>query len=128
MTDTQTSVDCWRMVLPASPESPSRARHEILERRPWCPRRNDLALLVTEIVTNAVRHGGGADGADVVLEVHDEDDQVAVRVIDGGFSTPRMRRPGATGGFGLHLVDALAEDWGARSGELWFRLRTDRMH
>ncbi len=83
-------------------------------------------LLVTELVTNAVVHGGGAVG--VSVEVHEG--VLSVRVSDAA-SGPLlvMARPAgelAEGGRGLQLVDALASAWGTEhsSGRktLWFRL------
>lgn len=110
-----------RLVLPAAADSPARARHAVcdsLDVSDAC--RQELQLLVSEAVTNAVRHGGGRD---VVLELDTFDHEIGVRVLDGGGRTPRPREPGADGGYGLHLVEALASAWGAGAGELWFRLR-----
>jgi len=65
---------------------------------------DDALLVVTELATNALRHGGGdpvlrlsVDGADVRIEVFDDN------------PAPPVRRPaGADGGWGLALVDRLS--------------------
>jgi anti-sigma regulatory factor (Ser/Thr protein kinase) len=74
---------------------------------------DDLRLLVTELVTNSVRHAGNGwlVGLDVFLTEH----RVRIEVSDwGGGFTPRPRSPGqsAEGGWGLHLVDRIADRWG----------------
>lgn len=83
-----------------------------------------LALLTTEVVSNAVRHGGG-DG-DVVLEGRHQGSKITVRVTDHGEGQPVLRRPGPTemGGRGIDIVDRLAADWGvdvaALGKTVWF--------
>lgn len=66
--------------------------------------RDDLLLLVTELITNAVKHGEGAKGAPVVVTVAQTGTKVRVTVTDHGGSshgkdgTPAGRKPaGATG-------------------------------
>jgi anti-sigma regulatory factor (Ser/Thr protein kinase) len=87
----------------------------------------DLRLLVTEVVTNGVRHGSerGPVGVSVVVA----DDKVRVEVSDAGrgFSPPEapMPRNDGTGGWGLQLVDRVATSWGvAVEGTtcVWFEL------
>jgi signal transduction histidine kinase len=86
---------------------------------------DDARLLVTELVTNSVRHGQG----DVVRLVVDEPEpgRLRVEVIDDGNGfLPIARRAGAdeAGGWGLHLVEELSESWGVREGSthVWFEL------
>ncbi|BCJ50869.1 ATP-binding protein [Actinoplanes sp. NBRC 14428] len=68
------------------------------------------AVVVSELVTNAVRHGGGC----VELRVESHDDEVIVSVADGSSVVPRRREPDSTGGRGLALIEAMAERWGVR--------------
>jgi anti-sigma regulatory factor (Ser/Thr protein kinase) len=87
---------------------------------------DDLRLLVSELVTNAIRHGG-ADTAPW-LELELADDRVLASVHDAGpgFDPPTAPQPSAAGGWGLLLVDALAERWGVERGRcarVWFELR-----
>src|SRR4051794_576949 len=85
-----------------------------------------LRLLVSEVVTNAVRHGGA--GAPVELQAH-WNSEVRIEVIDhgGGFTpVPRTGAPDEPGGFGLFLVGSLADRWGVDTNDatrVWFVLR-----
>ncbi|MGI4895953.1 MAG: ATP-binding protein [Janthinobacterium lividum] len=74
-----------------------------------------LELLTTELVTNAVRHG--REPVELTVSV-DSDGIPAVRVCvsDGEPSSPVLHHaePGANGGRGIALVDALATHWGSQ--------------
>lgn len=89
-----------------------------------------LALLTTEVVSNAVRHGP-AD-ASVEVEATWERGQFVVRVIDRSTDLPVLRRQpvDAVGGRGVQIIDHLATDWGVercRTGKVvWFRVRPGR--
>lgn len=73
-----------------------------------CPDRADtLVLVVSELVTNALRHGGGT----FTLRLHTHTDAIEVAVDDAGPQLPRMRTPdltGAGGGFSWPMVNHLA--------------------
>ena len=92
----------------------------------------ELRLLVSELVTNAVRHGPPR-GTEVELEVRLEGPRARVDVIDGGrgFVPPGPPPdPGRAGGWGLVVVDRLADRWGVetdRGTRVWleFSLLTD---
>lgn len=83
-----------------------------------------LVLLASELVTNAVRHGGGH----IILRASFESPAIRVEVRDGGrgFDAARALAPRATsaGGFGLKIVDRLADRWGSQrvDGLVWFEL------
>jgi anti-sigma regulatory factor (Ser/Thr protein kinase) len=71
----------------------------------------DALLITSELVSNAVRHGG----APVRLEVSGTPGRLFVRVHDMAADEP-LPQAGATdraGGRGLQLVAALASDWGS---------------
>src|SRR4051795_9307513 len=73
-------------------------------------------LLVSELVTNCVLHAHSI----ITLAVDCDESHVAVAVSDDGHGMPHMRDDVAdtdTGGRGLHLVEALAGEWGIRPGE-----------
>ncbi|HEY3941647.1 MAG TPA: ATP-binding protein [Acidimicrobiales bacterium] len=84
----------------------------------------DVLLVVSELVTNAVRHGSGA--VDVELRV--EGDAVGVGVHDSGrvFTPPPPGAPDGAGGRGLFLVAAISRQWGieaSASGKtVWARV------
>lgn len=90
---------------------------------------DDVALLVSEMVTNAVRHAAPP----VRLEVEVTDTEVVVAVCDGTPSLPVVRpvSDDAEGGRGMLLVDLLTADHGVRpqppGKTVWARLlrRTD---
>ncbi len=85
----------------------------------------ELALLVvSELVTNAVRQGDGP--VRVTLEAADS--SLLVEVFDNGHRLPTLGDPDldSPGGRGLHLIDALSESWGVREEldgkTVWARL------
>lgn len=83
-----------------------------------------VALLVSEVATNALVHGTG----DVQVRVITEDSMLRVEVSDDSptMPTPRTADPMEEGGRGLALVASLASDWGVhRAGVgkvVWFEL------
>ncbi|MFR9728343.1 ATP-binding protein [Saccharopolyspora sp. MS10] len=113
-------LDGGRTAVPA-------ARHaieEVLRCRPVSAELVDAVLLVaSELVANAVEHGGGADR----LELDWQQDSVVLRVWDRGVGRPQQRDldPGSVRGRGLVLVQGLSEEWGCepRSGgkSVWSR-------
>ncbi|MGW6289084.1 ATP-binding protein [Streptomyces sp. NPDC055107] len=65
-----------------------------------------VILIVSELVTNALRHGGGT----YTLRLTAHPDLIEVAVDDPSPKPPRMRTPdltGATGGFGWRMVTHL---------------------
>ena len=83
-------------------------------------------LLVSELVTNCVLHAHSM----ITLAVDCDGSHVAVAVGDDGEGMPEIRDDVTnqdTGGRGLHLVEALAGEWGIRPRDdggkvVWFRL------
>ncbi len=82
-------------------------------------------LLVSELVTNAVRHGTGEQ---VVLALRLEARRARFEVHDeGAAGAARRRATGADGGYGLNLVASLASRWGAGPDTgVWFELDRER--
>ncbi|MEV5762710.1 ATP-binding protein [Streptomyces tendae] len=68
-------------------------------------------LLLTELVTNALRH---ANGSSIGVRIHVRDDRLEIAVNDGSPAVPVLRPAGPDdeSGRGLFLVEALAESWG----------------
>ena len=78
----------------------------------------ELRLLVSELVTNAVRHGAEREHG-VELTVRVRGGVARVEVTDGGhgFEPPTEEpRPEEPGGWGLVVVDRLASRWGIDGG------------
>ncbi len=69
-----------------------------------------LTLVVSELVTNAVRYGE----APIELAIHVAPDRVRVEVTDASPVSPRMSLapPEAVSGRGLSLIDTVAVCWG----------------
>jgi anti-sigma regulatory factor (Ser/Thr protein kinase) len=94
------------------------------------PARDDLALLITELVGNSLRHAGLGPDDVIRVRISRLRGSVRVEVADGGpgFSAV-LERPGRaqTGGRGLYLVEQVADRWGVEiKGEtcVWFELWT----
>lgn len=122
------------LLLPASTQAPAAARAFL--RRSGCPEHaldllDDALLLVSELVTNSVLHGGPP----IVLQVECDSEALRVRVRDGSPALPRPRVAGvdAEGGRGMTLVDLLTDTWGVEpvvddhgpGKAVWFQLRRD---
>jgi anti-sigma regulatory factor (Ser/Thr protein kinase) len=99
----------------AEPHSVPRARERVIElAEPFVdPERiADLRLVISEVITNAVRHGG--DG-DLLVAVTPKREFLCVQVTDtgDGFAPrPRAYAPDEDGGFGLFLIERLTRRWG----------------
>ncbi|HEU0195416.1 MAG TPA: ATP-binding protein [Gaiellales bacterium] len=87
----------------------------------------NLRLLVTELVGNSVRHAGLGAGDQITVDFDVDDGRVRVVVSDPGpgVTTLVSERP-HTSGYGLYLVDALADRWGVEPGavqsSVWFEI------
>jgi anti-sigma regulatory factor (Ser/Thr protein kinase) len=118
------------LTLPAAPEAASRARqslwelHSLLDPRVF----EDLRLLVSELVTNSLRHAGLSERDVIHLRVSLTDGKIRVEVSDEGpgFSlreeTPSLYQ---ASGWGLFLVRQIADRWGVtrnRETCVWFEL------
>jgi anti-sigma regulatory factor (Ser/Thr protein kinase) len=114
--------------FPGAPESVPSARHFVASVLSDLPK--DLLeraiLMVSELATNAVKHGG----TDFEILVECTSNELHVEIADTGHGAPTVRRalPQDSSGRGLHIVETLADEWGvrpARSGPgktVWFTL------
>ena len=89
---------------------------------------DDLLIMVTELVNNAVVHGGAGDaGERVLVHVAAADERLRAEVSSRGAAF-ELRAPSAVdepGGFGLLLVDQLSSRWGVDGGDdfcVWFEI------
>lgn len=118
--------------LPASVEAPMLARRAVAkwltERRPV---RDVVLLLVTELVTNSVRHAGLSADDLIRLSGDDSEARVHVEVSDPGngfFPPERSQGEDRGSGWGLHIVGQLTDRWGVRGGGqtcVWFEIDHD---
>jgi anti-sigma regulatory factor (Ser/Thr protein kinase) len=87
-------------------------------------RLSDVALVISELVSNALMHGRGQ----VIFRLQLDGGIIRGEVIDhqgGGFEHEiRARGAHEVGGRGLFLVDALTNSWGIHEGttHVWFEL------
>lgn len=95
----------------------AQASEEVLER---------ATLLVSEVVSNSVKHAGGTE---VRLDIWRAGGSLAVVVSDDGAGFVPVAQPGTiadrNGGFGLPLLDTLSEAWGSGSDTdawVWFEV------
>jgi anti-sigma regulatory factor (Ser/Thr protein kinase) len=86
------------------------------------PREDASRLLVSELVTNAVKYGGEGP---VRIEVTSDPGRFRAEVIDEGSGfVAKERVRDQEGGWGLPLVEHLADRWGTFEGSthVWFEL------
>ena len=118
------------VVVPAGPEGAGVARQQLsrFERGLGRELMDNLRLMVSELVTNSIRHAGLARGTSIGLKVQRRGGRIRVEVEDPGPGfepvsvTPSMYQ---TSGWGLYLVDQLSDRWGVirgRATKVWFEL------
>ena len=120
--------------VPGGRAAPGAARRVLEERDGAMPAsgRADLLLLLSELVSNAVIHGGVEADGRIGVRIENEPDHVRVEVVDDGYGFDwdrrRRERPRREGGFGLALVERIAERWGIEREHgvtrVWFELAT----
>ena len=119
-------------IVPSNTRAPGHVRslvHDELRSAMEERLREDLELLLSELVTNAVRYGSSG-GGDIAVRLELTEQVVAVSITDSGsgfdrdtvLPTPRTD----AGGFGLLLLDRLSTRWGVERDErgfrVWFKL------
>jgi anti-sigma regulatory factor (Ser/Thr protein kinase) len=120
----------YEVDLARDPDSAAEARRALGEVSDHLsPRRlEDARLLVSELVTNAIRHAGLEDDDVIRLVVVTGDRVLRIEVCDPGQGfevdarQPDTARPS---GWGLHLVRELSDRWGVERNEetrVWFEL------
>ena len=118
-------------------EAPARARRWVLSclpGEPIGPAQGDVAVIVSELVTNSVVHAHADSSQLLTISVAKLEDRLRIAVTDNGSeSVPHLReadddRPG---GLGLRIIDRLCLGWGViRSGagttEVWCEVPSAR--
>jgi anti-sigma regulatory factor (Ser/Thr protein kinase) len=104
-----------RRTLRARPEAVAKARGAVLALRLPEATRETVALIVSELATNSIRHAGLSPDDAIELHLANSDGQVRLAVHDGGpgFSPPTAPTdPYAITGRGLPIVAELSSAWG----------------
>jgi serine/threonine-protein kinase RsbW len=108
----------FEITVPVGPAAPATARRALVR---WLSARatdgvlSDAPLVVSELVTNSLRHAGLPDEATVRVSAQLADGVLRLEVEDAGTrGAVRRRAPNRHrgGGFGLNIVDTLAARWG----------------
>lgn len=126
-------MEALELELRPSPRAVAEARRAVTRRFATLPgpALDDLRLLITELVANAVLHSDLGPYDVIRVRVTADRGRVRAEVIDGEHEAqiaPKPLDPETPGGFGLHLVEELSERWGVRHGQatcVWFELTPD---
>jgi two-component sensor histidine kinase len=93
----------------------------------------DVRLLVSELVTNSVKHAGIGPEESITMRVRVLDEGVRIEVSDagGGFEQPDEPSADSDSGWGLFIVEQLATQWGVEHPDgdepyVWFEIRRAR--
>jgi anti-sigma regulatory factor (Ser/Thr protein kinase) len=123
----------FEVQLPRDLDSAAAARHAVDQLSGRLPEDllGDVRLLVSELVTNSLRHAELGPEDSIVLVVGVDDATVRVEVADSGkgfeYAAPPVD-PQDVDGWGLYLVQTLSDRWGVdRAGDhgrtkVWFEL------
>jgi anti-sigma regulatory factor (Ser/Thr protein kinase) len=108
------------------PEGPAKARRIIadeLATRVPAPVLDEVKLMVSELVTNGIVHGSTEADKPVMLDVL-VNGHIRCRVLDHGEGFATRARETQSGGWGLQVVEQLADRWGIQCSpqqtEVWF--------
>ena len=120
------------LVLTEESGAAATARRALIEGNGELPEtvRDDVVLLVSELVTNAVLHAGAGPERPLLVELLTGPRWVVVTVSDEGpgftWRPSPEGRSNASGGWGLFLVDQIADRWGvecsAAGARVWFEI------
>lgn len=109
--------------------APASARSSLSALEPYvgADQLQSLQLVVTELITNSIRHSGIDEQAVIALDITLRDGVLRCTVSDPGrgFEKPDVVKPHTDrpGGFGLVILDSIASSWGVTRDELfrvWF--------
>jgi anti-sigma regulatory factor (Ser/Thr protein kinase) len=124
----ETQID---LRLTSNSEAISAARHSLDEFKGLLPpeKLEDVRLVVSELVTNSVRHARLSSDDQISLTVAVSAGSVRGRVCDPGpgFAVPSepSPRPDLSGGWGLPIVETISDRWGVEQNThtcVWFEI------
>jgi serine/threonine-protein kinase RsbW len=101
--------------LPCDEHAPATVRQVLSDvpDAPWAI--GDAMLVASELVTNAVLHSGCKADHEIKVSVGIREERLVIAVVDPGLSggDAQVRENPTFGGFGLQIVDQLADKWGS---------------
>ena len=134
----QPIAETFELALAPTDRAPTRARAEVttwLERKGHDGDVDAICLLVSELVTNSVRHADLTTGLPLILTASLRRATLRLEVRDEGTLgtvTRRSPAPLSATGFGLNLVEQLSRAWGverdAHGTTVWLELAADGHH
>jgi anti-sigma regulatory factor (Ser/Thr protein kinase) len=121
---------CLRFSIAGGPRAPGHARAWLHTAAVGLPEQLErkLEMLISELVNNSVVHGQASERDVIEIEVRSTPHGVRAQVSDSGAAfAPRARTKGIEepGGWGLVLVERVAQRWGVERAErtlVWFEL------
>jgi anti-sigma regulatory factor (Ser/Thr protein kinase) len=118
-----------KVSVPASADAGGALRRAVRSLDRWLGPQTaeNVELLVTELATNGVKHAHTVDGNRITLDARVEPGRLRVEVRDRGHGFDHERRRDRTepGGWGLMLVEDLADRWGIEdepTTTVWFEI------
>ena len=115
------TAQSWSWSLPFHLRSVPKARRLVSQTLGPRAVRSDVVAdslsVLSELVTNALRHARPRSGGDIELTLTLKDDSILISVADGGAATvPSIVSPApmARSGRGLGIVHSLTRDWGVK--------------
>lgn len=110
-----------------SPNAPREVRHSFDQHSDQFEESllNDVRVLSSEIVANAVQHSGRPQGDPITVDTTVQSDVLRVEVVDQGDGAPPLRPRSSTPPSGLGYVDRLSDRWSSQvvsSFQVWFEI------
>jgi anti-sigma regulatory factor (Ser/Thr protein kinase) len=96
--------------------------------------RHRVALMLSELVANAVQHGGAGPEETIHVRLESTPRRLRIEVVDPGWghAGPPQRIQDPDGGYGLLLIEHLSDGWGREAdagggSRAWFELDLDQL-